>query len=255
MERVHLIAAARPNFMKVAPLWRALDAADDFAPVIVHTGQHYDANMSDDFFRDLGMPKPKHHLGVGSGSHAEQTGGVMVAYEAVALADRPEWLVVVGDVNSTAACAMVGAKLGLRTVHLEAGLRSRPNLHRRWDADYNGWWMCLIPRVVLEDIWLSLPVFIKWDDAEYGVRANVICPGFVRTPLPEALRERGGLLGHGCRSRLDDGLDDGLGDGFGDGFGGLLRRLVLALLGRCDIDRSGGDRAARFAARRRSRRR
>jgi UDP-N-acetylglucosamine 2-epimerase (non-hydrolysing) len=122
---VHLIAAARPNFMKVAPLWHALAAAPDFAPVLVHTGQHYDANMSDAIFADLRLPQPDHHLGVGSGSHAEQTGRVMIAYEAVALAHRPDWLVVVGDVNSTAACALVGTKLGIPTVHLEAGLRSR----------------------------------------------------------------------------------------------------------------------------------
>src|SRR5690606_881383 len=76
-------------------------------------------------FADLRLPAPDHHLGVGSGSHAEQTGGVMIAYEKVAMSDRPDWIVVVGDVNSTAACAMVGAKLGIRTVHLEAGLRSR----------------------------------------------------------------------------------------------------------------------------------
>jgi UDP-N-acetylglucosamine 2-epimerase (non-hydrolysing) len=124
-ERVHLIAAARPNFMKVAPLYHALRRSDDFVPVLIHTGQHYDANMSDDIFADLGLPVPDHHLGIGSGSHAEQTGGVMIAYEKIALAHRPDWLVVVGDVNSTAACAMVGAKLGIRTVHLEAGLRSR----------------------------------------------------------------------------------------------------------------------------------
>jgi len=121
---VHLIAAARPNFMKVAPLWHALMAAPDFTPVLVHTGQHYDANMSDAIFADLRLPQPDHHLGVGSGSHAEQTGRVMIAYEAVALAHRPDWLVVVGDVNSTAACAMVGTKLGILTIHLEAGLRS-----------------------------------------------------------------------------------------------------------------------------------
>ena len=123
--RVHLIAAARPNFMKVAPLYHALAAAEDFEPVLIHTGQHYDANMSDDIFADLRLPAPAHHLGVGSGSHAEQTGGVMIAYEEVAMAERPDWLVVVGDVNSTAACAMVGAKLGIPVVHLEAGLRSR----------------------------------------------------------------------------------------------------------------------------------
>jgi UDP-N-acetylglucosamine 2-epimerase (non-hydrolysing) len=124
-QRIHLIAAARPNFMKVAPLWHALGAAADFEPVLIHTGQHYDTNMSDAIFADLKLPEPDHHLGIGSGSHAEQTGGVMIAYEKVAIADRPDWLVVVGDVNSTAAGAMVGAKLRFPVVHLEAGLRSR----------------------------------------------------------------------------------------------------------------------------------
>jgi len=122
---VHLIAAARPNFMKVAPLWHALTAAPDFRPVLIHTGQHYDPNMSDAIFADLGLPQPDHHLGVGSGSHAEQTGRVMIAYEALVRDDRPDWLVVVGDVNSTVAGAMVGAKAGFPVVHLEAGLRSR----------------------------------------------------------------------------------------------------------------------------------
>lgn len=121
---VHIIAAARPNFMKVAPLWHALVADGTFDARLIHTGQHYDANMSDAFFRDLGLPEPHHHLGVGSGSHAEQTARVMMSYEPVAMAEQPTWTVVVGDVNSTAAVAMVCAKLGLRTVHLEAGLRS-----------------------------------------------------------------------------------------------------------------------------------
>ncbi|HYI63256.1 MAG TPA: UDP-N-acetylglucosamine 2-epimerase (non-hydrolyzing) [Allosphingosinicella sp.] len=122
---IHLIAAARPNFMKVAPLWHALAAASDFAPVLVHTGQHYDANMSDDILKDLGLPEPDFHLGIGSGGHGEQTGRVMIEYEKVAQAHRPDWLIVVGDVNSTVAAAMVGVKLGIPTVHLEAGLRSR----------------------------------------------------------------------------------------------------------------------------------
>jgi UDP-N-acetylglucosamine 2-epimerase (non-hydrolysing) len=121
---VHLIAAARPNFMKIAPLYHALAREAWCRPQIVHTGQHYDANMSDAFFRDLGLPKPHFHLEVGSGTHAEQTGGVMIAYEKVAMREKPDWIVVVGDVNSTAACAMVGAKLWIPVVHLEAGLRS-----------------------------------------------------------------------------------------------------------------------------------
>ncbi|WP_243406242.1 UDP-N-acetylglucosamine 2-epimerase (non-hydrolyzing) [Sphingosinicella sp. YJ22] len=124
MQRVHLIAAARPNFMKVAPLWHALSRSRAFEPVLIHTGQHYDPAMSDSILADLKVPAPRHHLGIGSGPHGEQTGRVMIAYEQVAMAERPDWLVVVGDVNSTLACALVGAKLRIPTVHLEAGLRS-----------------------------------------------------------------------------------------------------------------------------------
>ncbi|MEM7082350.1 MAG: UDP-N-acetylglucosamine 2-epimerase (non-hydrolyzing) [Pseudomonadota bacterium] len=121
---VHLIAAARPNFMKVAPLYHELNSKEWCQPVIVHTGQHYDKNMSDAFFTDLRLPKPDVHLGVGSGTHAEQTGGVMIEYEKVCMASRPDWIIVAGDVNSTIACAMVGAKLWIPVIHLEAGLRS-----------------------------------------------------------------------------------------------------------------------------------
>jgi len=122
---IHLIAAARPNFMKIAPVYHALKSQAWCRPVIVHTGQHYDTNMSDDFFRDLGLPKPDHHLGVGSGSHAVQTAKVMIAYDQLCLEHRPDWVVVVGDVNSTLACALVAAKLCIPVAHLEAGLRSR----------------------------------------------------------------------------------------------------------------------------------
>jgi UDP-N-acetylglucosamine 2-epimerase (non-hydrolysing) len=125
MIAVDLIAAARPNFMKVAPLYKALAATDWCKPRLVHTGQHYDANMSDAFFADLGLPEPHAHLGVGSGSHAEQTGGVMIAYEKECLKHRPDWVIVVGDVNSTLACTLAAAKLGIKVAHLEAGLRSR----------------------------------------------------------------------------------------------------------------------------------
>ncbi len=122
--KVDLIAAARPNFMKVAPLYRALSREPWCELRLIHTGQHYDAAMSDAFFRDLGLPQPEVSLGVGSGTHAEQTGGVMIAYEKVCIASRPDWSIVVGDVNSTAACAMAATKLGVRVAHLEAGLRS-----------------------------------------------------------------------------------------------------------------------------------
>ncbi len=122
---IHLIAAARPNFMKVAPLYHALAAAPGFEVRLVHTGQHYDANMSDAFFTDLRLPQPQFHLGVGSGSHAEQTGHTMIEYEKVCLAEQPDCVVVVGDVNATVAVALVCTKLHVPIVHLEAGLRSR----------------------------------------------------------------------------------------------------------------------------------
>jgi UDP-N-acetylglucosamine 2-epimerase (non-hydrolysing) len=126
--RVLLVAGARPNFMKVAPVLAALRAAGDEA-VLVHTGQHYDARMSDAFFQDLALPEPDFHLGVGSGSHAAQTARVMEAFEPVVREVKADWVVVVGDVNSTLACALVAAKLreevGSRIAHVEAGLRSR----------------------------------------------------------------------------------------------------------------------------------
>jgi UDP-N-acetylglucosamine 2-epimerase (non-hydrolysing) len=123
---IHLIAAARPNFVKVAPLHRALRRDAPWAiPVLVHTGQHYDPNMSDEFFRDLELPEPDFNLGVGGGTHAEQTAGVMIAYERLCLDRRPDWIIVVGDVNSTMACAIVAKKLCVPLAHLEAGLRSR----------------------------------------------------------------------------------------------------------------------------------
>ncbi|MCU7852994.1 MAG: UDP-N-acetylglucosamine 2-epimerase (non-hydrolyzing) [Candidatus Thiodiazotropha sp. (ex Monitilora ramsayi)] len=135
---IHLIAAARPNFMKIAPLYHALSRESDLDPVIVHTGQHYDLNMSDAFFQDLRLPEPHIHLGAGSGSHAEQTGRVMIAYEKVVMEKRPDMVVVVGDVNSTIACTLAATKVvyehgendsatGLNrpvVAHLEAGLRS-----------------------------------------------------------------------------------------------------------------------------------
>jgi UDP-N-acetylglucosamine 2-epimerase (non-hydrolysing) len=101
-----------------------LNRSDWAEPVIVHTGQHYDLNMSDAFFQDLSLPEPHHHLGGGSGSHAEQTGRIMIAYEKLLLERRPELVVVVGDVNSTVACTLAAVKLGVKTAHLEAGLRS-----------------------------------------------------------------------------------------------------------------------------------
>ena len=130
--RVAIVAGARPNFMKIAPLIHALSAhneetKDDSPPVeyeLVHTGQHYDEAMSELFFRQLKIPKPHVNLEVGSASHSVQTANVMLGFEQVCLASRFDWVVVVGDVNSTLACTLVAAKLGIRVAHIEAGLRS-----------------------------------------------------------------------------------------------------------------------------------
>ncbi len=129
--KILVIAAARPNFMKVAPIIKALQ--DHTASVVnataiewrlVHTGQHYDQNMSEIFFRELGIPAPDINLGVGSGSHAEQTAGILLKFEAVCVQERPDWVIVVGDVNSTMACTLVCSKIGIKVAHVEAGLRS-----------------------------------------------------------------------------------------------------------------------------------
>ena len=126
MLKVINVVGARPNFMKVAPIVAAMKRRPEtFHPLVVHTGQHYDAAMSDSFFRDLELPQPDTHLGVGSASHAAQTAAVMQRFEPVVLAEKPDWVLVVGDVNSTLACALVCVKLGIRVAHVEAGLRSR----------------------------------------------------------------------------------------------------------------------------------
>ena len=123
MKVLHIVGA-RPNFMKVAPVLTALRAHEDVVQTLVHTGQHYDANMSDVFFEQLGLPAPDMNLGVGSGSHARQTAEIMMRFEPVVLEAKPDIVLVYGDVNSTAASALVCAKLGVRVGHVEAGLRS-----------------------------------------------------------------------------------------------------------------------------------
>ncbi|ADK86128.1 UDP-N-acetylglucosamine 2-epimerase [Desulfarculus baarsii DSM 2075] len=130
-QKIVVVAGARPNFMKVGPLFwelaRLRAAGADNLPemMLIHTGQHYSDNMSEAFFRDLGIPEPDENLEVGSDSHARQTAAIMVGFERVWLRERPDWVVVVGDVNSTAACALTVSKLGGRLAHVEAGLRSR----------------------------------------------------------------------------------------------------------------------------------
>ena len=127
-----IVAGARPNFMKVSPLLKAISefnareepGADRVETLLVHTGQHYDENMSEVFFRELGIQPPDINLGVGSGSHAVQTAQIMMGFETLCVREKPDWVVVVGDVNSTMACTLVCAKMGIRVAHIEAGLRS-----------------------------------------------------------------------------------------------------------------------------------
>jgi UDP-N-acetylglucosamine 2-epimerase (non-hydrolysing) len=125
LKTIFSVVGARPNFMKVAPLHRALKAYPAvFEHRIVHTGQHYDREMSKVFFEDLELPQPDFYLGVGSGSHAEQTAKIMVEFEKILAQQRPAMVVVVGDVNSTVACSLVSVKMGIPVAHVEAGLRS-----------------------------------------------------------------------------------------------------------------------------------
>jgi UDP-N-acetylglucosamine 2-epimerase (non-hydrolysing) len=118
------VVGARPNFMKIAPIHRAMENSTRFESLIVHTGQHYDEQMSEIFFEQLELPEPDLYLGVGSGSHAGQTARIMTAFEEVVLAEEPDLVLVVGDVNSTLACSLVAAKLQVPVAHVEAGLRS-----------------------------------------------------------------------------------------------------------------------------------
>ena len=119
------VVGARPNFMKIAPLMRAYKQYNDsINPVLVHTGQHYDETMSKTFFEQLDIPRPDVNLGVGSGSHAEQTAKIMMSFEKLIKDAKPDIVVVVGDVNSTMACSITAAKFGIKTAHVEAGLRS-----------------------------------------------------------------------------------------------------------------------------------
>ncbi len=124
MPKIMNVCGARPNFMKIAPLMRAYRAHPAIKPLLVHTGQHYDDNMSELFFKELQIPQPDLNLGVGSGSHAFQTAEIMKRFEPVVLEHRPDWVVVVGDVNSTIACGLVAKKAGIGLAHVEAGLRS-----------------------------------------------------------------------------------------------------------------------------------
>jgi UDP-N-acetylglucosamine 2-epimerase (non-hydrolysing) len=168
MLKVINVVGARPNFMKVAPIVEAMRRRErEFTPLLVHTGQHYDAGMSDAFFRDLDLPKPDVHLGVGSASHAAQTAAIMERFEPVVLEEKPDWVVVVGDVNSTIACALVCVKLGVKVAHVEAGLRSRD---RTMPEEIN--------RLLTDQI--ADLLFTPSADADENLRAEGIPPDRIR---------------------------------------------------------------------------
>lgn len=192
-----LVAGARPNFMKIAPIYGAFCSrqngyvAADL--LLVHTGQHYSRNMSDDFFRDLGIPDPDINLEVGSGSHAEQTARVMMAFEPVCLEHRPDWVIVVGDVNSTLACALTARKLDIRVAHVEAGLRSRdmsmPEEINRLCTD------------AISDLLFTTDTIADENLRNEGVAAGKI--HFVGNTMIDSLRQQ---IGHASQLPLPDGL-------------------------------------------------
>ncbi len=194
--RIDLIAAARPNFMKVAPLYHALHDQPWCRLRLVHTGQHYDQNMSAAFFRDLKLPSPDLHLDVGSGSHAEQTANVMLAYERACIDGRPDLIVVVGDVNSTVACALVGTKLHVPVAHLEAGLRSGD---RRMPEEINR----LVTDAIADILWTPSPDGDENLAAEGVPAEKVTRVGNIMIDSYELMRER--IEASGERQKL--GLD------------------------------------------------
>lgn len=169
--------------MKVAPLYHALKHEKWCETKIVHTGQHYDEEMSAAFLRELGMPEPDIHLGIGSGSHAQQTAGVMVAYEKECLEKRPDWTIVVGDVNSTMACTLAAKKLCIPVAHLEAGLRSGD---RTMPEEINR----IVTDALADLLWTPSP------DADENLRREgvtpekIVCVGNIMIDSYELLRER-----------------------------------------------------------------
>jgi UDP-GlcNAc3NAcA epimerase len=167
--RLLSIVGARPQFVKAAAMCRTVAAHPDISHKIIHTGQHYDARMSDVFFEELGIPVPDHHLGVGSGTHAVQTGEMMKSLEPVLGAERPDWVLLYGDTNSTLAGALVAAKLNIAAAHIEAGLRS---FNRRMPEEIN--------RIVADRLsaWLFCPTTAAIENlAQEGLSAESVLTG------------------------------------------------------------------------------
>ncbi len=179
MRTILNVVGARPNFMKIAPIHRRMLERGDVRPILVHTGQHYDQKMSHTFFTELGMPEPDQFLGVGSGTHAEQTGAVMIAIERLLLDLKPDLVVVVGDVNSTLAAALAASKLHVPIAHVEAGLRS---MDRTMPEEIN--------RILTDALaeWLFITEQSGWDHLRAeGVAAHKM--HFVGNVMIDSLRE------------------------------------------------------------------
>src|SRR5690349_13929134 len=157
--QISAVVGARPNFMKIAPILEEVRRRPHFSARLIHTGQHYSAEMSDGFFRDLGIPEPDTNLEVGSGSHTVQTAGVMLKLEPEFVEQRPDLVLVVGDVNSTLAATLVAAKLGIPVAHVEAGLRS---FDRRMPEEINR----LVTDALSDYLFVSEPSGVKNLSAE-----------------------------------------------------------------------------------------
>jgi UDP-N-acetylglucosamine 2-epimerase (non-hydrolysing) len=184
--------------MKIAPLYHALKRESWARPIIVHTGQHYDLKMSDAFFSDLNLPAPHIYLGVGSGTHAEQTGKVMMSYEKVLVEEKPDLVVVVGDVNSTMAAAIAASKLCIKVAHLEAGLRS---LDRTMPEEINR----IVTDVVADLLWVPSEDAVENLIREGIARDKIQLVGNIMIDSLEMVRERIGSQ----NSHLDFGLEEG----------------------------------------------
>ncbi len=194
-----LVAGARPNFMKIAPIYRAFSCSSKFRPadlIFVHTGQHHGPNMSDNLLHDLGLPQPAFNLEVGSCSHAQQTARIMMAFEPLCLQHRPDCVIVVGDVNSTLACALAARKLGIAVAHVEAGLRSRdismPEEINRLCTDAISDWLFATDALAVENL------------RREGVPGDRI--HLVGNTMIDTLRQQ---IGRARQSPLPDGLAPG----------------------------------------------